>query len=178
MFSKLFSLLLVSLVAFGQTQINSPDSVRTLKDFKNYVINPDAAKNITTGVVNASSIMTHETGASRLDGSASFLIDGTASAQVVKFTLNSLPNKFKGSNAECSFSYSYTTTNASGDYKFYAESSAGAKVSAEQNLLTTDGNTRSNWIAFSPASTLSNPYRLVIESTVASPAAMLVDTIY
>lgn len=178
MFNKILSLLFISSIAMGQANIISPDNVRTLKDFKNYVQNPDAEKNITTGITNASSIVTKETGSTKLDGNTSFNIDGTASGQKVKFKLNDLPNKFKGNNAEFAFHYSYTTTNSTGDYKAYVEDSSGDKVSADYNILTTGGSSKSLWGTFTPGTTLDNPYYIVIESTVASPAAMLVDALY
>lgn len=178
MFNRILSIIFVSAFAFGQANIIAPDQVRTLKSFKNYVVNPDADKNISDGLTDSSSIVTRVTGASRLDGQASYQIDGTASGQIVRFALNALPNKFLGANAEFSFNYSYTTSNANGSYKVYVENSVGAKVSPEYNLLSTGGFTVPFVGYFTPGATLSNNYRIAIESTVSAPEAMLADNFY
>lgn len=179
MFVKiLLSLLLFSSTTFAQADAISPSNIRTYKQFKNYIINPDAEKNITTGITNTSSIVTRDTSTNRLNGSASFAIDGTASGQKVKFKMNTLPNKFGPGNGEFSFQYRATFSNATGDYKYYVENNTGTKKSAEYSLLTSSASPSSLTGTFVGDSTLDNPYYLVFESIVAAPDVFYVDDVY
>ncbi len=171
----ILSILLTSSVVWGQ--IISPSNVRTLKDFKNYVQNPDAEYNNKSGITDASSILTLDSSPSSvIDGKYSFSIQATASGQKVKFKLNNLPNKFVGQSGECSV---YHLGNIiSGDYKWYVEDASGTKISADFTQTATIGTVaKISPIIFNVGATLNNPYYLSLES-FASGDDFRVDSLY
>lgn len=173
--------LILSILLFGSVswgQIISPSNIRTYKQFRNYIQNPDAEYNVTTGVTQSASITTRNT-TSPINGVAQFAIDSTSSGQTVKFRLNNLPEKFAANNGEATFRYYNEPGTATGDYKWYIENSSGTKVSPETKITTSGAYPiESPKIIFNPGTTLNQPYYLVFESIVSNATAMFVDDIY
>lgn len=169
----ILSLILFSLIASGQ--IISPENIRTYKQLRNYIMNPDAEYNNKANITDASGILTTQN-IVKINGNYSFSIDGTSLSQVVKFTMYNLPEKFYSNSIECEFQYSSGTT---GNYKVYVENSASTKVSPEINLPN-------NGLVYSKSPTIYltsgsptpfNPYRLVFETTVANASQIYIDDI-
>lgn len=139
----------------------------------NYVKNPSCILN-DANITDASGIVSRTTASPITEGlKASCLIDGTASAQVVKFTMSSFDTDLDGGNCEASFSYR-------GDaslYKVYVESPVSTKISADVQLTNTGSTTRTERINF-PCGVRADAKALVLETTGASPAAIKVGNVY
>lgn len=139
----------------------------------NYVKNPSCILN-DANITDASGIVSRTTASPITEGlKASCLIDGTASAQVVKFTMSSFDTDLDGGNCEASFSYR-------GDaslYKVYVESPVSTKISADVQLMDTGSTTRTERINF-PCGVRADAKALVLETTGASPAAIKVGKAY
>lgn len=139
----------------------------------NYVKNPSCILN-DANITDASGIVSRTTASPITEGlKASCLIDGTASAQVVKFTMSSFDTDLDGGNCEASFSYR-------GDaslYKVYVESPVSTKISADVQLTDTGSTTRTERINF-PCGVRADAKALVLETTGASPAGIKVGNAY
>lgn len=136
---------------------------------RNFVKNPGAEKNVLY-TTNSASIVTRTT-SSPVMGAASYLIDGTSSAQTVKFDTETLDNNLKGQNCEARFTF----TGDASLYKAYVEQGS-TKVTSDLTL-TNESNARDASINF-PCGDLSSNSHLVIETTSASAAAIKVDDVY
>ena len=173
MLSNLFKLFLstalIAQPAFAQNAINTSEQFPGINYQRNFVKNPGAEKN-KSNITDASAIVTRST-STPLEGAASFSIDATASAQLVKFDTNTLDNSLKGQNCEAKFVFSGDATL----YKAYVEQGS-TKVTAD---LTLTYPTYSQPVSINfPCGDLSANSHLVIESTSSSAAAIKVDTVY
>lgn len=136
---------------------------------RNYVKNPGAEKNVLY-TTNSASIVTRTT-STPVMGVASYLIDGTSSAQTVKFDTGTLDNNLKGQNCEARFTFT-------GDASLYVAYVEQGSTKITPNLtLTNETNARDVSINF-PCGDLSSNSHLVIETTSASAAAIKVDDVY
>lgn len=139
----------------------------------NYVKNPSCITN-DANITDASGIVSRTTSSPITEGlKASCLIDGTASAQVVKFVMNSFDTDLDGENCSASISYR-------GDaslYKAYVEAPASTKISTEVQLLDTGSTTKTQTFNF-PCGVRATAKLLVLETTGASPAAIKVGNVY
>ena len=172
MLSNLFKLFLstalIAQPAFAQNAINTSEQFPGINYQRNFVKNPGAEKN-KSNVTDASTIVTRST-STPLEGAASFSIDATASAQLVKFDTNTLDNSLKGQNCEAKFVGSGDATL----YKAYVEQGS-TKVTADLTL-TFPTYSQPYSINF-PCGDLSSNSHLVIEST-GNGAAIKVDSVY
>lgn len=139
----------------------------------NYVKNPSCITN-DANITDASGIVSRTTSSPITEGlKASCLVDGTASAQVVKFVMNSFDTDLDGENCSASISYR-------GDaslYKAYVEAPASTKISTEVQLLDTGSTTKTQTFNF-PCGVRATAKLLVLETTGASPAAIKVGNAY
>ena len=173
----IFLVFFIASTCFGQ--IISPSNVRTLKQFKNYVLNPDAEYNNKADIDDSSGILT-VTSSNPINGRYKFAIDATSLGQKVRFKLNALPNKFKGESGECTLRYQvFSTPSSTAEYKYYIETSTSVKLSPELSLPTVDSlSTPAPLNFFNTGSTIFAINYLVIESTLANSAPIYVDDLH
>lgn len=136
---------------------------------RNFVKNPGAEQN--ANYLTQSTGITTRSTSSPLQGVANFLIDGTASAQTVKFDTQTLDGILKGQNCEARFTFSGDATL----YKTYVEQGS-TKVTTDLQL-TNETNSRDVSINFACGDLSSNSH-LVIETTNSAAAAIKVDNVY
>jgi len=136
---------------------------------RNFVINPEADKNIGNITVSAAIITRNTT--TPLQAPADFSIDATASGQTVKFDTVTLDKSLKGQNCEAKLVF----TGDASLYKAYVEQGS-TKVTTDLQL-TNETSSRPVSINF-PCGDLTSNSHLVVESTSASAAAFKVDQVY
>lgn len=167
---KLLGLLLLSATAIAgpRTALIEQNTGGLL--YRNFVKNPGAERQITFGITDSSGIATRTT-TTPIEGAAEFTIDATSSGQQVDWALNTQDQGLKSAACEARWVIE-------GDATLYKlQVLSGTTVVAENTTLTNYATPQTIVLPV-PCGDLSTTYKLRIESTSASAAAILVDSVY
>lgn len=166
MFLKILLFIFVSTTSFAQLAYNSDNSFRKNRNFHNYVINPDAAYNVTEGTSFPGSTLT------RLDGTSNTLdqtkwvygIDAVSAGQKIKFNMKPLSRNFTNNTVE----FGFRVVGSISDYQYYIEDGTGTRIS-QIFTLPTPGRSTDVVQFFTPGSLLLDPYSIVFEAVAVTP---------
>lgn len=176
MASKFFTFLLSLLFVTGSEarSIRTDDFQQSLsaRAVRNYVKNSGAENNSAVNV-SASGGTLSVTGSSPLKGDYSFTVDASSSGQTYTWAADDFQGELLGQNCVASFKYS-------GDGSLYKVSAklAGVLSSAEYQLSDSGSVTNSVSVPFPCGASSTNDPTVVIESTSASAAAIVVDDVF
>ena len=137
-----YLLLLFSLIAstaFGQTtnRIVDGDIFTGINYDKNFIINPEAERNVTTGIISTMAV-TSRTSATALvlSGQYSFAVSASTTGQVFSASATALTVGHWGKDCEASFDFRYPSTSV----PYVASITSGATVLATENLVPDSAN--------------------------------------
>jgi hypothetical protein len=173
-FLTLFFILGAGVSSFAQTNglTNSATNQPGWSGSKNFVKNPDCAKNTSNITASGGSLTRSTTTPINGDAGAECLIDASSSAQTYCWSLNTFDQGMKGQNCEARFHFEGDATL----YKAYVKNGS-SQITSDLTLTYNSSAVTPVSINF-PCGDLSASNTMCVESTSASAAAISVGRVY